>query len=115
MERITEMRKLAAQMEFARGVPPFELVNGKRWLVRSGPLTQMLNRGDDVKLTFGKRFTKIPIHLFLFNDIIIVAKNKGLVFFKTIYINNWYQMSFFTILVILYSLFNIIAHVHIWS
>lgn len=78
MERKTEMKKLASQLEFARQVTPFEVVNGDRWLVRSGILTHMVLRTDETILTtFGKRFNKVPLHLFLFNDLLLVAKPKG--------------------------------------
>lgn len=77
MERKTEMKRLASQLEFARHVTPFEIVNGDRWLVRSGLLTHMVLRTDETILTtFGKRFNKVPLHLFLFNDILVVAKTK---------------------------------------
>lgn len=76
MVQKVEMEKIASQLEFPKGVPPFEVVMHSRWLVRSGPLTWMQNRGEDVKLTFGKRFSKVPLYLFLFNDMLVITKCK---------------------------------------
>lgn len=82
MERKIEMQKIQSQIEFGKNMMPISLIKDSRWLVRSGQVNQMLNRGDDVKLTFGKRFTKVPLVLFLFNDILLICKNKWLVFKK---------------------------------
>ncbi|CAH1646295.1 unnamed protein product [Spodoptera littoralis] len=48
-----------------------------RWLVRSGEMTQLIWKSDELKLTFGKKFHKVPLHLFLFNDLLVIAKKKG--------------------------------------
>ncbi|CAH2086843.1 unnamed protein product [Euphydryas editha] len=48
-----------------------------RWLVRSGEMTQLLWKNDELKLTFGKKFHKVPLHLFLFNDHLVITKKKG--------------------------------------
>ncbi|XP_045785650.1 uncharacterized protein LOC123881112 isoform X3 [Maniola jurtina] len=48
-----------------------------RWLVRSGEMTQLLWKTDELKLTFGKKFHKVPLHLFLFNDHLVITKKKG--------------------------------------
>lgn len=80
MERKVEMQKIQSQIEFDKNIKPIPLIKDSRWLVRSGQVTQMLNRGDDVKLTFGKRFTKVPLMLFLFNDILLICKTKWFVF-----------------------------------
>lgn len=74
MERKVEMKKLESQIQFGRSTTKIQLAKDSRWLVRSGPLIQMLSRGDDNKLTFGKRFSKIPLFLFLFNDMLLVTK-----------------------------------------
>lgn len=83
MERKTEMKKLASQLEFAKNVTPFDIINSdsSRWLVRSGSLTHMTLRTDETILTtFGKRFNKTSLHLFLFNDLLVVTKPKRYVF-----------------------------------
>ncbi|XP_041977510.1 uncharacterized protein LOC121731895 isoform X2 [Aricia agestis] len=48
-----------------------------RWLVRSGEMTQLVWKTDELKLTFGKKFHKTPLHLFLFNDHLVITKKKG--------------------------------------
>ncbi|VVC96610.1 unnamed protein product [Leptidea sinapis] len=48
-----------------------------RWLVRSGEMTQMVWKTDELKLTFGKKFHKVPLHLFLFNDHLVITKKKS--------------------------------------
>lgn len=79
MERETEIKRIASQIDFPRVISSIKLASGSRWLIRSGPLTQMQARADDIKLTFGKRFTKVPLHLFLFNDLLLVTKPRRLV------------------------------------
>lgn len=76
-ERENEMRKISAQLEFGKGVPPIEVVSEMRWLIKSGQVTHMVARSDEMKLTFGKRFTKSALNLFLFNDLLLVTKPKG--------------------------------------
>lgn len=85
-ERIEEMYRLAASIEFPpniRGAPALGPACGARdrrpvrWLVRSGEMTQLIWKSDELKLTFGKKFTKIPLHLFLFNDLLVITKKKS--------------------------------------
>ncbi|XP_060800415.1 uncharacterized protein LOC106140556 isoform X2 [Amyelois transitella] len=85
-ERIEEMFRVARCIEFPGGVrnPP---VLGPaccrrdrrpvRWLVRSGEMTQLVWKTDEMKLTFGKKFHKIPLYLFLFNDLLVITKKKS--------------------------------------
>lgn len=78
MERKIEMQKIANELEFSKNVTPIPIADGKRWLVRSGLLTHMTLRTDETILTtFGKRFNKVPLYLFLFNDLLLVTKLKG--------------------------------------
>lgn len=77
MERRVEMQKLENQIEFSKNIKPIPLYRESRWLIRSGQVNQLQSRGDDAKLTFGKRFTKIPLVLFLFNDVLLVCRSKG--------------------------------------
>lgn len=79
MEREAEMRKIASQLEFGKGVKPISIILTSRYLVRSGALTHMSLRNDETILTFGKRFTKSTLHLFLFNDLLLVTKFKRFV------------------------------------
>ncbi|RZC38474.1 uncharacterized protein BDFB_001401, partial [Asbolus verrucosus] len=76
-ERENEMKKIVTQLEFAKGVPPVEIVAEHRWLIRSGTVTHMQQRSEEIKLTFGKRFVKAILHLFLFNDFLFVTKPKS--------------------------------------
>lgn len=76
MERETEMKKIASQLEFGKGVKPISIISNSRYLVRSGALTHMSLRNDDTILTFGKRFSKSTLYLFLFNDLLFVTKYK---------------------------------------
>lgn len=79
MERETEMRKIASQLEWGKGVKPISIVSKSRYLVRSGALTDMSHRNDETILTFGKRFTKSTLYIFLFNDLLLVTKFKRFV------------------------------------
>lgn len=76
-ERETEMLKISKLLEFPPSVPKIPLLTTDRWLVRCGTVIHMQSRNEDSKLTFGKRFSKTTISLYLFNDLFIVAKEKG--------------------------------------
>ncbi|CAG9759498.1 unnamed protein product [Ceutorhynchus assimilis] len=76
-ERETELLKLAKQLEFPQSVPKIPIISPDRWLIRCGPVVHMQSRNEDNKLTFGKRFIKNNIHIFLFNDLFLVAKEKS--------------------------------------
>ena len=77
MERYEEMMLLSRQLEFPQNIKPVPIISSARWLVRSGALTQLVWRGDDAKLTFGRKVTKVNVHLFLFTDILVVTKRKS--------------------------------------
>ncbi|XP_022819365.1 ephexin-1-like isoform X2 [Spodoptera litura] len=85
-ERIEEMYRLCASIDFPahiRSPPCLGPACSRRdrrpvrWLVRSGEMTQLIWKSDELKLTFGKKFHKVPLHLFLFNDLLVIAKKKG--------------------------------------
>nr|XP_049695399.1 uncharacterized protein LOC110372689 isoform X2 [Helicoverpa armigera] len=85
-ERIEEMWRLCRSIEFpahVRQPPALGPACSRRdrrpvrWLVRSGEMTQLVWKSDELKLTFGKKFHKVPLHLFLFNDLLVIAKKKG--------------------------------------
>lgn len=76
-ERETEMLKISKLLEFPPSLPKIPLLTTDRWLVRCGTVVHMQSRNEDSKLTFGKRFSKTVISLYLFNDLFIVAKEKG--------------------------------------
>lgn len=75
-ERENELKMISTQLEFPKGVQPIEIVLPNRWLIRSGSVIHMQQRTDETKLTFGKRFTKSQLHIFLFNDMLFVTKSK---------------------------------------
>ncbi|KAI4461301.1 guanine nucleotide exchange factor [Holotrichia oblita] len=76
-EREAEMKTIAHKIDFGTYKPPFNLTSEGRWLIKSGPVTQLLARGDDGKLTFGKKLIKKPLFIFLFNDLFIVSKYQS--------------------------------------
>lgn len=82
-EQAFEMREISKSIEFPQTVKPIPIMPVglgalPRTLVRSGELMHLVWRGDDGKLTFGKRFTKCAIHAFLFTDILVLTKKKRL-------------------------------------
>ncbi|XP_030761939.1 uncharacterized protein LOC115886792 isoform X2 [Sitophilus oryzae] len=76
-ERETELKKISRQLEFPQNVPITPIFITERYLVRCGPVTHIQTRNEDTKLTFGKRCVKSTVHLFLFNDLLIVSKEKS--------------------------------------
>jgi hypothetical protein len=87
------MEVLSKQIEFPANISPFPLIPFNpinvntnkltRTLVRRGELTHIIYRGDDAKLTFGKKSTvKKNIYCFLFTDVLILTKKKRLVYFE---------------------------------
>lgn len=84
-EREREMLEIQSKMEFGKGVSSIDIAIPNRWLVRSGSVIHMLPKSEEIKLTFGKKFSKTTLHLFLFNDLLIVAKSKGDGFFTVLH------------------------------
>lgn len=81
-----EMEVLSRQIEFPQHIRPLAIlpvgITGNvpvRSLVRRDELTHLIWRGDDggSKLTFGKKFTKTAVYLFLFTDLLVLAKRRG--------------------------------------
>lgn len=81
-----EIEKISRQLEFNPTVirplaiaPAGVLAPGTkpRFLVKKGEFTHLIWRGDDAKLTFGKKFTKVTIYAFLFSDLLVLTKRKG--------------------------------------
>lgn len=75
VEQREKFQRTWEKLEFPSTVPSTNPEQSQ--LVRSGEITQLVSRGEDTKLTFGKRFIKIHLHLFLFNDLFVVCKRKG--------------------------------------
>ncbi|XP_048479568.1 uncharacterized protein LOC105383149 isoform X3 [Plutella xylostella] len=85
-ERAEEMWRLCRAIEFpphVRAPPALGPALRRRdrtlvrYLVRSGEMTQLVWKTDELKLTFGKKFHKVPLHLFLFNDVLVITKKKS--------------------------------------
>ncbi|XP_068082157.1 uncharacterized protein Exn [Anabrus simplex] len=77
MERMEEILILSRQLDFPREIKHVPIISSSRWLVRSGELIQLVWRGDDAKLTFGKKVSKITLHVFLFTDLLVITKKKS--------------------------------------
>lgn len=77
-----ELEVISRQIEFPQTIRPLAIVPvgmGKvshRALVRRGELTHIVWRGDDGKLTFGKRFSRSTLYAFLFTDLLVLAKKR---------------------------------------
>lgn len=79
------MEMLSRQIEFPSSIRPLAILpvgvqasvsSIPRSIIRRGELTHLIWRGDDGKLTFGKKFTKSSIYIFLFTDLIVLAKKR---------------------------------------
>ncbi|XP_061096521.1 ephexin-1 [Conger conger] len=71
MQQMEELVHIANKTEYnCKGLP---LVSSSRWLVRQGELAQLTDKGN----IFGQRKGS-PVHLFLFNDLLLVTIKKGL-------------------------------------
>ncbi|XP_050073177.1 uncharacterized protein LOC126561256 [Anopheles maculipalpis] len=85
-EQLYEMELLSRQIEFPTNVRPLAIVpcgigaapsTMHRKLEKRGELVHMLWRGDDAKLTFGKKFSKSNVYAFLFTDLLVLTKKKS--------------------------------------
>ncbi|KAJ8970097.1 hypothetical protein NQ314_001387 [Rhamnusium bicolor] len=76
-EREIELQNIFRNLEFAKDIVPVNIVLPNRWLVRSGAVTNIQPKNDDSKMTFGKRFNKVQLYLYLFNDLFLVTKEKS--------------------------------------
>ncbi|BFF99303.1 rho guanine nucleotide exchange factor 5 [Drosophila madeirensis] len=84
-EQAYELERISKQLEFpshirALAIAPVGVPKQgakPRFLVKRGELTHLVWRGDDAKLTFGKRFTKSSIYAFLFSDLLVLCKRRG--------------------------------------
>lgn len=83
-EQAYEMEILSRQIEFPPNIRPLAIQpvgvpapgTVPRSLVRRGELVHLVWRGDDGKLTFGKKFTKTSIYAFLFTDLLVLTKKR---------------------------------------
>ncbi|GFS29640.1 rho guanine nucleotide exchange factor 26 [Nephila pilipes] len=74
MERLEEMFALQKQLEF-KECKVIPLISASRWLLKKGELMKL----EFDKKTFGRsnRCIRVPIYIFLFNDLLIVTKRKN--------------------------------------
>ncbi|XP_063236544.1 rho guanine nucleotide exchange factor 15-like isoform X2 [Bacillus rossius redtenbacheri] len=77
MERMEEILILNRQLEFPKELRALPIISSSRWLVKKGELTHIVWRGDEGKLTFGRKFSKVALHVFLFTDVLIITKKKS--------------------------------------
>lgn len=80
------MEVLSRKIEFPPTIRPLAILpvgvkatpsTKPRALIKRGELTHLLWRGDDGKLTFGKKFSKSSIYVFLFTDLIVLTKKRS--------------------------------------
>jgi neuronal guanine nucleotide exchange factor len=71
-----EVLILSRQLCFPSDIKAFPIISSARWLVRKGELTHRVWRGDESKLTFGKKVSRDQIHLFLLTDLLVITKKK---------------------------------------
>lgn len=84
-EQAYEIERISRQLEFPTSIRALAIApagvpaqgSKPRFLVKKGELTHLIWRGDDVKLTFGKKFTKTNIFAFLFSDLLVLTKRKS--------------------------------------
>ncbi|XP_058464720.1 uncharacterized protein LOC131438610 [Malaya genurostris] len=84
-EQMHEMETISRNIEFPTHIRPLAIVpcgigppgSVMRKLEKRGELVHLLWRGDDAKLTFGKKFSKCNIYAFLFTDLLVLTKKKG--------------------------------------
>lgn len=81
-----EMEVLSRKIEFPPTIRPLAILpvgvkatpsTKPRALIKRGELTHLMWRGDDGKLTFGKKFSKVGIYVFLFTDLIVFTKKRS--------------------------------------
>ncbi|XP_074031273.1 ephexin isoform X2 [Leptinotarsa decemlineata] len=76
-EQEIELKRISHSLDFAKALPAIDIQKPERWLIKSGQVTSFQPRNGDTQMTLGKRFNKVPLHLFLFNDLFIVTKKKS--------------------------------------
>ncbi|KAF7384864.1 hypothetical protein HZH66_011950 [Vespula vulgaris] len=70
-----EMETITRKLEYSPKIKSLGLKN--RHLIKRGPVIQLTMKADmEYKLTFGKKFNKTPLYLFLLTDYLLVTKIK---------------------------------------
>ena len=76
MGRMEEMLILSHQLDF-KEVRALPLISASRWLVKRGEVTRIWWKDNvEAKLTFGRRLNRQPLWMFLFTDMLVIAKKK---------------------------------------
>ncbi|CAH1111198.1 unnamed protein product [Psylliodes chrysocephalus] len=76
-EQEIELRQISESLDFEKDVPLISIETPGRVLVRSGSMICYQPRNEDTRMTFGRRFSKVTLNLFLFSDLFIVTKKKS--------------------------------------
>eukprot|EP00095_Tigriopus_kingsejongensis_P010586 maker-scaffold449_size167299-snap-gene-0.16 protein:Tk10586 transcript:maker-scaffold449_size167299-snap-gene-0.16-mRNA-1 annotation:"hypothetical protein DAPPUDRAFT_43086" len=77
MERMEELLILSHQLDF-REVRAVPLISASRWLVKRGEVTRIWWRDNaEARLTFGRKVNRQNLSMFLFTDLLVIAKKKG--------------------------------------
>ncbi|XP_046831932.1 uncharacterized protein LOC124430003 isoform X1 [Vespa crabro] len=70
-----EMEMITRKLEYSAKIKTLALKN--RRLIKKGPVIRLTTKADmEYKLTFGKKFNKTPLYLFLLTDYLLVTKIK---------------------------------------
>lgn len=70
-----EMEMIARKLEYSSKIKPLVLKN--RYLIKKGSVIHLTMKAEmEYKLTFGKKFNKTPLYLFLLTDYLLVTKVK---------------------------------------
>ncbi|XP_014609615.1 PREDICTED: uncharacterized protein LOC106789693 isoform X3 [Polistes canadensis] len=70
-----EMEMITRKLEYSPKIKSIDLKN--RHLIKKGSVIQLTMKADmEYKLTFGKKFNKTPVYLFLLTDYLLVTKIK---------------------------------------
>ncbi len=69
-------KEVTSLLPISRQVPWLYLVTPTRWLVRQTTVTRLCWRESQEKITWGRRVSKVRIHLLLFTDLLLVCKKK---------------------------------------
>lgn len=84
-EQVYEMELLSRKIEFPSTIRPLAILpvgvkptpsTKPRALIKRGEMTHLVWRGEDGKLTFGKKFSKVAIYVFLFTDLVVLTKKR---------------------------------------
>ncbi|XP_056634491.1 rho guanine nucleotide exchange factor 26 [Diorhabda sublineata] len=76
-EQEIDLKKISESLEFDQHVPSIEINVKGRHIIRTGSMICYKQKNEDTRMTFGRRFSKITLYLFLFSDLFVVSKKKS--------------------------------------